>query len=223
MPNIYDFQKGELKKFDQLNKLVRNVYNQYVMTTAFIFNSTLSLKSINPLFKRSYFTIGEVFSKELHNAVYNHDNVNDAIKDKVKQFYINEEGQLVFLGGKSEKEFIVGIKLDDNTVANMEELMLANAKRSILELKEDTYEYKKEGDINTIQKLIDYEVVTLRCTENKEIALIMTNKLFPNVKKMDNFLVTWFVDDSEIFNIVVQSSYFDGLATFTQYIQGIRC
>lgn len=223
MITYHDFQKGELKKFDQLNKLVRNVYNQYLLTKTFVFNSTFSMKPINPLFKRSYFTIGETFSEDLHNTVYNPDIVNDAIKDKVKQYYINEEGQLVFIGGKSEKEFIVGIKLDDNTVANIEELMLANAKRSILELKEDTYEYKKEGDINIIQKLIDYEVVTLRCTENKEIALIMTNKLFPNIKKMDNFLVTWFVDDSEVFNIVVQSTYFDGAYSFNQYIQGIRC
>lgn len=222
----FDFAKGELKKFDQMNKLVRNVYNQYVVGSVYVFNSPLGLKNVNPLFRKSYFklVIDDEFNMNLHNAIYNPSDVNDAIKDKVKSFYIDDDNYIIFYGGKSNEEFHVGRKINENIVADMEEKMLYSYTEDLLNFNKDANEYQKLSTLDIIDRLNNYEVITLRCTEDKEIALIMTNKLFPNSKKMDSFVVSWFVkEDDEVFLMDIQSYYFDNSFLFKTCLKGIRC
>ena len=223
---IFDFEKGELKKFDQMNKLVRNVYSQYVLGSNLIFNSPLGLKNVNPLFKKSYFIINPSdYASELHNAIYNPSEVNEAIKDKVKSFYIDDDNYIVFYNGKSNEEFHVGRKINENISADMEEKILYKYSEDFLNFdKKSSYNYQKVSTLDIIDRLNNYEVITLRCTEDKEIALIMTNKLFANSKKMDKFIVNWFVqEDNEVFIMDIQSFYYDESILFKTSLKGIRC
>ena len=223
---IFDFEKGELKKFDQMNKLVRNVYSQYVLGSNLVFNSPLGLKNVNPLFKKSYFIINPSdYVSELHNAIYNPSEVNEAIKDKVKSFYIDDDNYIIFYNGKSNEEFHVGRKINENIAADMEEKILYKYSEDFLNFdKKSSYNYQKVSTLDIIDRLNNYEVITLRCTEDKEIALIMTNKLFANSKKMDKFIVNWFVqEDNEVFIMDIQSFYYDESILFKTSLKGIRC
>lgn len=222
----FDFAKGELKKLDQMNKLVRNVYSQYVVGSVYVFNSPLGLKNINPLFKKSYFSINvDGFNNALHNAIYNPSEVNEAIKDKVKSFYVDDDNYIIFYNGKSNEEFHVGRKINENMVADMEEKLLYNYSEEITnDFSKEAYIYQKDSTLEIIDRLNNYEVITLRCNEDKEIALIMTNKLFPNSKKMEHFTINWIVkEDDEVFLIDIASLYYDDSILFKTLLKGIRC
>ena len=84
--------------------------------------------------------------------------------------------------------------------------------------------YQKDSTLEIIDRLNNYEVITLRCNEDKEIALIMTNKLFPNSKKMEHFTINWLVrEDDEVFLIDIASLYYDDSILFKTLLKGIRC
>ena len=110
-------------------------------------------------------------------------------------------------------------------VADMEEKLLYNYSEEITnDFSKEAYIYQKDSTLEIIDRLNNYEVITLRCNEDKEIALIMTNKLFPNSKKMEHFTINWIVkEDDEVFLIDIASLYYDDSILFKTLLKGIRC
>jgi hypothetical protein len=229
-----EFNKGELKHLDEMNKLIRSVFPYgYLITKGegenkgigSVFPVDTNDQVTDPMFDNSLFFFGENrFPNEFKDVVLFPDNVNDAIKDKVTTLVINEQNlDIICKGGKNNIEHNIGKKIDDETI--VAKLIAAKSLKNNLNLDKYPLQYERPATAEEMAKLVAYQPVTFRYNDS-DIALVATCKLFPSIKKNKAIYLKWRVNkDREDYLIIVNSTYLD-LAKpviFYSRFRGVRC
>lgn len=231
------FERGELKIFEERIKLIKSAYSNNI--TAMVLpeeprngNSIfMNIKDIDNdpqnYFRNSIFKLQ--LPVELSNTVIMIDKTIEAIKDKVTIIDNRKDG--VYLsGGKTNKEFEIAKALEEPIINR--ELQKVYQFYDNYEIFNTSFENnpnvstKKEIIVeNLVERLLNYEVVTIRPDENgfDDFALIVTKKSFPNVKKMNSLSIEWSGNsESEIVTVYIISK-FEPNVLFIQALNTLRC
>lgn len=231
------FERGELKIFEERIKLIKSAYSNNI--TAIVLPEEprngntifMNIKDIDNdpqnYFRNSIFKLQ--LPVELSNTVIMIDKTIEAIKDKVTIIDIRKDG--VYLsGGKTNKEFEIA-KVLEEPITNRE-LQKVYQFYDNYEIFNTGFENnpnvstKKEIMVeNLVERLLNYEVVTIRPDENgfDDFALIVTKKSFPNVKKMNSLSIEWSGNsESEIVTVYIISK-FEPNVLFIQALNTLRC
>ena len=215
-----------IKGLDEINKFFMKEYGfeeEYIVTNQELDNSIGVFSSyigpdtaIKTYFKKCI----NRFPNELHNARIFSQTLKEAIKDKCKDITIGKDFNIVMENEKGKK-YTVGCKLNEDKVKEFMERFLAL-----------TYEYFENINMETcmscgkeiIDRLINYEVVTLRPEGHDDICLIATCKLFTNIKKCNSFAVAWIPSSEELItNTMLSSTYFDDNVIGISVFKCLKC
>ena len=231
------FERGELKIFEERIKLIKSAYSNNI--TAMVLPEEprngntifMDIKDIDNdpqnYFRNSIFKLQ--LPVELSNTAIMIDKTIEAIKDKVTIIDIRKDG--VYLsGGKTNKEFEIAKVLEEPIINR--ELQKVYQFYDNYEIFNTGFENnpnvstKKEIMVeNLVERLLNYEVVTIRPNENgfDDFALIVTKKSFPNVKKMNSLSIEWSGNsESEIVTEYIISK-FEPNVLFIQALNTLRC
>lgn len=231
------FERGELKIFEERIKLIKSAYSNNI--TAMVLPEEprngntifMNIKDIDNdpqnYFRNSIFKLQ--LPVELSNTVIMIDKTIEAIKDKVTIIDNRKDG--VYLsGGKTNKEFEIAKVLEEPIINR--ELQKVYQFYDNYEIFNTGFENnpnvstKKEIIVeNLVERLLNYEVVTIRPDENgfDDFALIVTKKSFPNVKKMNSLSIEWSGNsESEIVTVYIISK-FEPNILFLQALNTLRC
>lgn len=226
---LVNFEKGILKRIEELIKLVKTVYptNCFYSQLGETTSTIVGYPDSDPedVFRKSYFVFcGEsYFPSEWNNLHIDINNMIEAIKDKVTGWELDDKN-LYFMNGKSGSKFnIASIELDAEK-AKDKVMGVVFGQEGDFECKE----YSRVYGSDTFERLLDYQVLTLRPHENDlvdDVAVIVTRKCFPNIKKMNELSVTWKVrEEEEIFDVVLHSFFLDKHPVqFFHFVKAVRC
>lgn len=222
-------QKGELKKFERLVKMAKNIYpDRIYLDKEILPNNEESIRVFryseptNPVFENSYFITSEIIMPEVMNCVVSIEETINAIKDKVKEIKVIDN-EVILFGGKEGTEYFIGkVDIEFNTDAFLNKLNVQSF------LSENSFKIlMDEYDMNVISELMNSSVVTARPNNDSlhDLALIMTRKLFPNIKKVSSFQLTWIYDDEhEYFYVIMKVRMIDTIPIlFFNTLKCLKC
>lgn len=221
--------KAEAKRTADIIKLVNTVYKEHV----FISNASepmnymaepLEYESTNKIFQRSYFVniVPRVFP-ELEESIISMNDIYQALKMKLEA--IDVVDNTIYLIDNEGHTYPVGIKItpdkyDQISVKSTMERM--QPYYDALNSNEWTFSSVTCGR-DVVDRLIDYQTVTIRDEEHDGVAVILTAKCFPNIKKCDAMQIDWLSKpDDERFYTMITSSFMDGIL-FRMLVETLKC
>jgi len=237
---IMSFAKGELKKIKEFMTVMTKAQHAYENDIYIGYGNNnkhcLSLhdKEENPTFKLSCFTgMDNVFPPNLMQAAYNVEALKAAIKAKPVSYEINDKGEINFITN-DDKPYFVGGKMEEQFDEKIYEEYISNTEfwfKALYDAVSGDKKWKRYESSLTPQdivRLINYEVVTVRpvADENEagyNLALIMTNKLIPNIKKLETCYIVWLACESEIFYAHIYCSYAGMKFQFENIYMAAKC
>ena len=216
-------------------KLLKTVYGDqiYISRSDLEVDVTfdhLGFAKVNPIFKRSYFTgIAKSVLPELTQSVVSLTNLYDAFKNKANLVEILDNGHIRL--SNDDQEWFVGEKVSDEE----DEKMVGTCFERFAPFynKLDAISEGSSGDWHIgrvnftgsiLERIVNYETVTVRDTLSQDIGIILTAKCFPNIKKVEAVCADFiYCDSSEKFMTVLSSGFFNGTVKFRMLVDTLRC
>ena len=237
---IIAFAKGELKKIKDFLSIMtkaqhaydNEIYVGYKNTETYCIS--LHNKTENPTFKLSSFTnMQNIFPSNLFQVAYKTENLKYAIKEKPISYEIKDDGNIYFLTNEG-KSYFVGRQMEDEFDNRMFEDHVYSTNfwfNALYDAVKGERGWKRyEGGLSQeeIARMINYEVVTVRPPVDKDeegynLALIMTNKLIPNIKKLESCSIVWLACDDEIFYAHIYCRYVNMDFYFENIYMAAKC
>ena len=168
----------------------------------------------NKIFTTSYFShIVDKIMPELTGCVTTIPVLYDLFHDGIDTVEVKDNGHIMF-GTKDGTEVCAGVKVTDTN----HDQYIGNMFNRIKDLYEmltregdDGPEYKY-SNINMapedLARLVEYDTVTVRSDVDPDIAIILTCKCFPNIKKCNGVEIAWiYKGDEEMYKTMVASQF----------------
>lgn len=225
----------EFNQFIDLLKLVRKIYKG----CSIVENSVVPFELIdeNSIFKNSYFITDKYLFKNDIFTSLQIKNIEDFLaflkttdpnnpKNKSK-FYLESEGDNLYCyrddGNENKDVCLVGEYL---STFDEDYISLHSVDNEIYNLEESNrgkYNDRMFDASSLIKELADYATITVNLTKDEEYKMIITHKLFPNIKKVDYINMRFFVTDEDIFPVIVTATTMKLLDEPLMFKLLIRC
>lgn len=211
-------------------KLIKTVYSErvfvsYATERMNFIAEPLQYESTNPIFRRSYFTfVVDRLIPELQSSIIDIPAIYNVSKLKIEGVEVDELSGGISLFDIDGKSHVVAARVKPDRYSEI--------CTEVMSRMDPFYEtLKMKGWIQSsvscssdiITRLIDYDTVTIRDDFNPDVAIILTAKCFPNIKKCQAITVDWASnDEDERFHTIVASQYMDGIV-FRMQVEALKC
>ena len=228
------FAKGEKKWLEESIKLIKSLFPDEVYFYP-IDSSYVRISSVNAkdYFTHAVFIVNTKFiTPELVNTLVKIPNIIEALKAKADKICVKYK-KVHLINSETGKKFIIAafLELAPNVLTHIENLKNDYLDKFFPYLYDDSEDAVAYDKIFTAadriqERLLNYEVITARPETADDIAMIFTNKCFPNVKKMESLEIRWFPcvsGESELVAAVIHAKYLDGKILFDNTVLTLKC
>ena len=229
MKRIVD--KRDLKAMSETLKLIKSVYPKAIYVSSLENNlvTCANFEGVNPIFRASYFQrLVDTFIPELHDTIVDVSQLYDSIKNKMISVEVLDNGWISAEDEKGDARYIAHTVSDAIRGKAMGDTLNKFKPYFNIITAEDNLGHKiYEYDVmpEEIARLVAYDTVTFRAEPESDIALILTCKCFPNIKKCGNITIQWFVkgDEGRLMFLVNSIYGVSKPVWFTMLGEALRC
>ena len=186
---------------------------------------------VNRIFKNSYFNgIPQMVLPELTQSIISVPDVYEALKNKADAVEVQKNGQIVLTLEGTTDRWHVGEKVSDEENKKLvgEAFTMFEPFHDMLDAigsgRGENWEYSSilcGSDI--IERLINYETVTIRDPDVEDVGIILTSKCFPSIKKCDGIQAEFIYSSTSERFMTVMSSRFFNTVTYRMLVDTLKC